>query len=572
MKNGGVIYCLLLAALALVGCGNRQVSRNLQIARELMDSIPDSTYALVTAINPESLSGEKRALHSLLLAHSRYRTYRDDTSDSLASDAVNYYSNRLFADPELLTAALFIQGRNRLNADRYEAAMESAVRSLCEAQTADNILYQARAHELIADIYATNYLGAPAADHYRRAARAYSAANKPRHSLYAAIREASVRGSIILDLDGSISALDSMRNEVSPADTAALLSIASAELFPLYYGGHYRRAENTAEFILKTATHYFFLFDAYDILANVALDNKEYSRAEYFTRQLENILHTDQHFDSVRLLLLKQKRYRALGETEKLIDIQDTIIATVNSISHKSDSSLATIELHMERLQHAEAQQRAKEYRLTFSCILIAAFILLALSTYYIILIRRNAHISRLTYMKDVSELCKQITHSSLQQENATKRYQTELSTLTTRLANTIASQMSSRISELNNLCNEFFDSAQGSRDAEKRLYSKVRNLISSLHSPQYIEQLEESLKYLDQSVKESLSALKLVMKPHNYEFMIYVLSGFSHKALCVIFNLSNTGIYSRKQRLKEQLNGPLKEHTCPLITHLIDK
>lgn len=563
---------MLLAVLTLVGCGNRQTSRNLQLARKLMDSIPDSTYALVTAIDPEMLSGEKRALHSLLLAHSRYRTYRDDTSDSLASVAVDYYSNRLFADSELLTAALFIQGRNRLNADRYEAAMESAVRSLCEAQTAGNMLYQARAHELIADIYAANYLGTPAADHYRHAARAYSSANKPRHMLYAAIGEASVRGSIILDFNGAINRLDSLRHEVTPTDTAALLSIARAELFPLYYGGHSLRAESVAKFILRTTTLNFFLFDAYDILANIALDNKQYNRAEYFTTQLENILQIDSHFDSVRLLLLKQKQYRAIGKTEKLIDIQDTLIATATGISKKTDSTLAAVELHMEKRQHAETQQRAKDYRLTFSYILIASFLLLTISAYYIIRIRRNAQIARLTYMEEVRELCEQITHNTMQRESSSKKYETELSTLTTRLSNAMASQMSSRISELNNLCNEFFDSAQGSRDAEKRLYSKVRNLISSLRSPQYIDQLEEGLKYLDKSVEKSLSALKSVMKPHNYEFLIYVLSGFSHKALCVIFNLSNTGIYSRKQRLKLQLNGPLKEYTSPLITHLITK
>jgi len=555
MRNKGVICCLLLAVLTLVGCGNRQTSRNLQLARKLMDSIPDSTYALVTAIDPEMLSGEKRALHSLLLAHSRYRTYRDDTSDSLASVAVDYYSNRLFADSELLTAALFIQGRNRLNADRYEAAMESAVRSLCEAQTAGNMLYQARAHELIADIYAANYLGTPAADHYRHAARAYSSANKPRHSIYCSIYEANSIGAHLALYDLAIDKLDSIKSHVTAKDTSTNLLISSSALYSLYHKGDSARAKKESLFILNNTTDPYYLYDAYAILAEIALDNKQLDIANHYIRKLVDICESSSSYDSNVLLTLKYKLNLLRGDKEALIHIQDSIIRALNNIQIITSGNLDSTETSVIRQQKHIVEQQAKSTRIFGSIVTAILGIVIIISIILNVLRNKREQLHRIYYIEQAKALSEQICAQ-----------QSKLDSIQLRVSELIMEQTKTRVGDLNNLCLEFSETIDGAPDAQRRLYSKVRDRIASLRTADFVSQLEDTIMSISEDERISLLALKKRMKPRDYEFLLFVLCGFSHRSLCVIFELQSSSIYSRKDKLRRLFNNSLKEFATEFI------
>ncbi len=555
MKNRDIICGLLLAVMTLVGCGNRQSSRNLQIARELMDSIPDSTYTLVTAIDPETLSGEKRALHSLLLAHSRYLTYRDDTSDSLASVAVDYFSNRLFANPELLTAALFIQGRNRLKADQYEAAMESAVRSLCEAQTAGNMLYQARAHELIADIYAANYLGTQATDHYRRAARAYSAANKPRHSTYCSIYEATIMGMQLDSYGLAIDKLDSIRTQITAEDSTTNLLISSASLFSLYHKGDSVRAKEEGLHLLRNTTNPYYLYDAYSILAAIALDNKQLDIARHYIRKLKNICDSNAKYDNNVLLTLKYKLYRLCGDKEALIHIQDSIITALNKIQIITSDNLNSTETSVIRRQKHIIEQQAESTKIFGAIVTAILTIVIIISIILNVLRNKREQLHRIYYIEQAKALSEQICAQ-----------QSKLDSIQVHVSELIMEQAKARVGDLNNLCLEFSETIDGAPDAQRRLYSKVRDRIASLRTADFVSHLEDTIISINANERNSLFALKRQMKPRDYEFMLFVLCGFSHKSLCVIFELRSSSIYSRMDKLRRLFNSSLKEFATEFI------
>ena len=98
-----------LCLLAAVGCG-RGVDRRLVLADTLMWTAPDSSLAILNAINRDSLQGdENRAYHALLLTQARFRVdYYDYPSDSLINTALSHYSDN--HNREHYTRALLYKG------------------------------------------------------------------------------------------------------------------------------------------------------------------------------------------------------------------------------------------------------------------------------------------------------------------------------------------------------------------------------------------------------------------------------------------------------------------------------
>ncbi len=91
-----LLYISLLAILlsAAISC-SLSVDKRLVLADTLMWTNPDSSLAILSAINRDSLKGEENlAYHSLLLTQARFRVdYHDYPSDSLINTALDYFSD-----------------------------------------------------------------------------------------------------------------------------------------------------------------------------------------------------------------------------------------------------------------------------------------------------------------------------------------------------------------------------------------------------------------------------------------------------------------------------------------------
>ncbi|MBP1676431.1 MAG: TPR-repeat-containing protein [Bacteroidetes bacterium] len=92
-KNNFLILWTL--TLLLSSCGARYTNNSVILQAEaLMNNYPDSAYKLLTSIpNPEKLSRADYAAWCLQYTHAQYKSYKDITSDSIISIAVNYYDN-----------------------------------------------------------------------------------------------------------------------------------------------------------------------------------------------------------------------------------------------------------------------------------------------------------------------------------------------------------------------------------------------------------------------------------------------------------------------------------------------
>ena len=83
----------ILLITIVMGC-SRSVDKRLVLADTLMWTNPDSSLAILTVINRDSLQGEDNlAYHALLLTQAQFRCNGSCAGDSLINIALNYYSN-----------------------------------------------------------------------------------------------------------------------------------------------------------------------------------------------------------------------------------------------------------------------------------------------------------------------------------------------------------------------------------------------------------------------------------------------------------------------------------------------
>ena len=91
-----------------MGCGH-SVDERLVLADSLMWTAPDSSLAILNAIDRDSLGDDENlAYHALLLTQAQFRCNIPLTSDTLISTAVDYYSDN--HNLEHYTRALLYKG------------------------------------------------------------------------------------------------------------------------------------------------------------------------------------------------------------------------------------------------------------------------------------------------------------------------------------------------------------------------------------------------------------------------------------------------------------------------------
>ena len=98
----------MLSLSFVMSCG-RSVDKRLVLADTLMWTNPDSSLAILTAINRNSLQGnENQAYYALLITQAQFRCYGNCSSDSLINFALDYYCDN--HNQEHYTRSLIYKG------------------------------------------------------------------------------------------------------------------------------------------------------------------------------------------------------------------------------------------------------------------------------------------------------------------------------------------------------------------------------------------------------------------------------------------------------------------------------
>lgn len=113
------------------------------------------------------------------------------------------------------------------------------------------------------------------------------------------------------------------------------------------------------------------------------------------------------------------------------------------------------------------------------------------------------------------------------------------------------------RLTTLNNLCNEYFNKKDAESAAVRlSIYREIEKSIESFKSPTACEQLANEVNsYLD-NILIRLKASIPGLTSRDIAFATYIYAGFSPKAICLFTDIKLKNFYNRRDRLKKKIQS----------------
>ncbi len=140
-----MIRTLLLTLIfgTLLSCGQRDISRRLDLAESLLETHPDSALTLISSIDISTLHKDAdRARFALIKSVALDKNYIDVDSFSILQPAIDYYLKE--GSPEEKLRTYYYQGRIYQNMNDNDNAMKSFIYALDVSAQCDDTLLIAR--------------------------------------------------------------------------------------------------------------------------------------------------------------------------------------------------------------------------------------------------------------------------------------------------------------------------------------------------------------------------------------------------------------------------------------------
>lgn len=120
-------------------------------------------------------------------------------------------------------------------------------------------------------------------------------------------------------------------------------------------------------------------------------------------------------------------------------------------------------------------------------------------------------------------------------------------------LQGAVSDLMKKNFETINRLCYEYFEKADTAM-FKKSIYNEVENEIQRLKDPAQIRRLEEILNRYCNNIVERVNRQLPDISEKERTLLIYLYSGLSARAICILTDIQIKNFYMRRQRLKAKI------------------
>lgn len=556
MKHFGLTYLwVALVSLIAVGCTSREALESIGRAEQLMADNPEEALRIMQGVDRESLrSDEDKARYELVYSEACYYNFMDVDVDSLTRPMMRYY---LESDNHAERArAMFQHAVVAYNGgDLAEAmvALTEADKSLAEVENAR--LYGS-VQRLKGNIYSEGCLYANALESYSAARECYRELGLEEHVAY-----------LGYDMGGTLIQLrrfDEARTELEGALAYAM-------------------EVESDEFVCAVAHE----------LLDLAIYLDDYDMCREYVELFENedvLLYGEPHFMCAKAMLLAHDGrveealslvdeaecieddlewadveyaryiiYRNGGDADNALEWQE------RSVNAQDEMLLQVIEqpvlnLQVEMLRSdLEAEMRERELMRQRNVTIYVAvgvavvLIVVALSLYARYRIRRkDSEIAN--YVETIESL------------------RTDIERIPRDMAASITTLYRDRFSELNELCDIYYDHSGSSRH-KNLVFNKVLETIEAIKGDSSrIDELGAMVdNYRDNALQKLREALPRISE-RDYRVALYSFAGFSNRAIALFIDSDPVAVSKIKYNIKYKLKGVESIDCEQLISLLSDK
>ena len=524
--------------------------RDVERAESLMEHSPEEALALVSEVDASLIRGvQDRAYYALVYCEALYYNYVECEDEALAHNMVEYY---MACDDHAQRARALYQYALIAHARGEDA---EAMIMLLEAQKslkeAPNMKLEGLVHRTMADIYGEGCLFANALDSYAKAKACFDALGLGYHSASALYD----MGGTLIQLRNFEEAHTTLHEALDYAIEAENREFTCAVLHELLDLSIYCNDYDACNALLAR-------FDELDVLL--------YGHAHHAAAVAMALSHEGDGAEALALLDsaasmedaewadLEYARYiiyRNIGDTdnaliwqEKSKNAQDRLMIEV------LEQPVLNIQIDMLR-ERLEAQQRERELTRQRNILLSLAIAVIIISAALIIvryMRRKRDELSR--YIEMVGEL-----------QDARKALPCET-------AASVGALYRDRFSELNELCDIYYDHGGSSRH-KSMVFNKLTETIEAIKSDERrLKELEQAVNKYRDDIMRRLREQMPKLSERDLRVALYVFAGFSNRAIAIFIDSDPVAVSKIRYNIKQKIKNSEVADGEMLIAALTDK
>ena len=538
MKRLATYVVLLLLPLFVVACGGREIDSKLDIAEAVMSERPDSALTILRTIDADKLySPSRKARYSLLSVQADDKNYIDSTDDTIIRYALDYYEDS--DDDYRKMLSYYYLGRIQSNNNQTIDALCSFNKAEELIECCDDYYAIALIHMHIGFIYRGLFDFEKNYHYLLKGKEYYERAGKTRLMRYAQQNVGQALISLFRYDDAERELKDALAWSMAEEDNELYTSCTN-ELFKLYQAQ--RQFDKAIE-----------LYEEYVYNKNINNLNTAVTTAQYYAfigRCDIAAMYVDAalsisatHRDSIKVKHLDYHISKNSGDYERALTLYEDIMNEQDSVVRRALSHPVET-MQRDYFKSVADYNRLKVEHQRFIIFGAIVFVVVISLLFYVYIRSKNAQVQH--YMEMA---CDMRTSLFIQENNMG-----EIVSTMSSMQEQIASLFSRQYSLIDKLCSTYYEthSSNTTRDA---IYKQVKSEIERLSvDVKYIRNLESIVNQHKQNAIAICREQAPELTEMEVRVLIYLLAGFSAKAISIFTNDSVGNIYTKKNRLKNKL------------------
>ena len=556
VKHFSVTYLWLVACMALmVACSSREALRSMERAEQLLEDAPEEALRVMEGVDGDALRTEEdRARYALVYSEACYYSYIDVDVDTLTQSMMRYYLES--DDHNQRARAMFQHAVVAYNGGELAEAIVALTEAEESLAKRANRKLEGAVQRLKGNIYSEGCLYLNAYDAYVAAREIYAELGLEEHVQFL---DYDIGGTLIQlrRMEEAKVTLERVLDYAIGVEDANLVCAVAHELLDLsIYLDDYDMCREYVELferegvLLYGEPHFVCakaMLVAHDGGLEEALalvdeaeameDDLEWADVEY----ARYIIHRNVG-DGEGALYWQEQSVNAQDEMLLQVIEQPVLNVEVEKLRSDLDAELRERELVRER--------NAMIY-VVVAVVVVAVVVALGLYARYRIR-RKDSEIA--SYIETIESL------------------RTDIERIPRDMASSITALYRDRFSELNELCDIYYDHSGSSRH-KSLVFNKVLETIETIKGDS--SRIDELGAMVDNYRDNALQRLKSVLpriSERDYRVALYAFAGFSNRAIALFIDSDPVAVSKIKYNIKSKLKGVEAADCEQLIALLSDK
>ena len=551
--SGSMLFfvCVVLSLTLAVGCDDVIEGKlsDVERAESLLSSDPQQALSIMEGIDRTTITDRGDiAYYALVYSEACYYNRKLIMSDSLTQISVNYYKNR--NDHDHRARAYFQHGMVMNLAKQYPEAVIALTESLKSIKEYGNVRLEGVVRRTMGDVYRARYCYANSYEEYSKAYACFSLLNLPYHTYYtkynmgqAAVKMCNYDEAEALFIEARDYAIENNDMDFLCAVLHELCEVTIMQ-------EDYEECLETLDLFEEYDCLRWFISRYYGLRAIVSTEMGDHKAALDYVAQAEAV----EYRDNAIIEDARYHIYKNMGDMESALywlELVNERIGESLSVAAEQPVLNYQIDLLRNSLTQEVQQQKMSHQRNIAVYVTIATLVSLLIGMFRGLSQKKDRDIHR--YIETIHEL--QIT---------TNKNSDALSEAVDQLYN-------DRLSDLNRLCETYYEHADTARHATK-VFEQVNDTIESIKSDEArIEELERLVDKCRNNLMKKLREQCPKLNSREQRLVLYSYAGFSSRAISVFMETNPVALSKMKYRIKLKIKECEAKDAEILISSLGD-